>query len=222
MHWCEPCSSCTSALQPQAAPRPHLKYMRPRPHSTAEPTAPPQAAQPADAAPARPAPEGSLAPPSACRPACHPGPLQPTATPRQRAARGTARRSAARRPHLHAPRLLLAEVDARRLAVEAQPHALQLTRQDLAVEVRLARVQHHQQQIGALAHRNHLPTAACRRGRGARGQGKGGYVGSELVERGLEGSGGRFMAAGACKHRDHLPSAACRCGYPRGQGRKRR
>lgn len=43
-------------------------------------------------------------------------------------------------------------------------HRLQLAGQDFAVVVRLAGVQHHKQQVGALAHRDDLAATACAAG----------------------------------------------------------
>lgn len=51
------------------------------------------------------------------------------------------------------------------MAPSDAPHAhrLQLSSQDFSVIVRLAGIQHHQQEIGRLAHRNHLAPATCKR-----------------------------------------------------------
>jgi len=61
------------------------------------------------------------------------------------------------------PSLALLQGDVGGRAVEADAHALQLSRQDVPVRVGLGGVQDHQQQVGAFAHRNDLtsPTWQC-------------------------------------------------------------
>lgn len=59
------------------------------------------------------------------------------------------------------PGLLLLEVDGWGPPVETDAHALQLLCEDAPVRMRPACVQHHQQQIRALAHRYHLPPPPC-------------------------------------------------------------
>ena len=60
----------------------------------------------------------------------------------------------------HAARLLALEIDLRRRPVQPDAHRLQLARQDGAVRVALARVQDHQDEVGALRHGDDLPPAA--------------------------------------------------------------
>ncbi len=61
-----------------------------------------------------------------------------------------------------APGLLLLEADRGRVPIEADADRLQLPREDLAMCMRLAGIQHHEQQICAFTYGDDLPPSPCR------------------------------------------------------------